>query len=66
MQLNTNGTEVSWCAALLPQAEASWVAEVRTYGKPRVDYPAPAEMSDQAQACYNAIRSTARQQLWRH
>lgn len=44
---------------LLPQAEDCWVAEVRTYGKPRVDYSLlPAEMSDQAQACYDAIKTT--------
>lgn len=59
--LNTNGDGgLVVPPLLLPQAEASWVAEVRTYGKPRVDYSLlPAEMSDQAQACYNAIRSTA-------
>lgn len=44
---------------LLPQAEASWVAEVRTYGKPRVDYSLlPAELFDQARNCYNAITTT--------
>lgn len=44
---------------LLPQAKASWVAEVRTYGKPRVDYSLiPDDMSAQAQICYNAITST--------
>lgn len=46
-------------ALLLPQAEAAWVSEVRTYGKPRVDYSLlPAEMSEQAQACYNTITMT--------
>jgi Xaa-Pro aminopeptidase len=44
---------------LLPQAEGSWVAELRTYGKPRVDYSLlPAEMSDQAQTLYNTITTT--------
>ncbi len=46
-------------ALLLPQVEVSWVAEVRTYGKPRVDYSLlPAEMSAQAKTWYDAIRTT--------